>query len=396
MPIPTPFHARTRELCTSYLWKEWAGHYAVRSYDTHHEREYFAIRQAAGLIDVSPLFKYDVSGRDAATFLAWLTVRDIRTLKRGRMTYLCWCDDEGKVVDDGTVAHLETEHFRLTSAEPALAWLQRHAHGFDIRIIDCSEELGTLALQGPCARQILQRACNTDLAGLKFFSIGACKLGRTDVQVSRTGYTGDLGYEIWVPRQHALQVWDAVMEAGQPYLLQPAGLDAMDVTRIEAGFILNGVDYFSAPHCPIASRKSSPYEIGLGWTVKLEREPFLGQAALREEVARGSRWAKVGLVVDWDEYEALFADYGLPPTVPTAAWRSAVPVYDTLDRQVGQATSGAWSPLLKQNLALATVESTHAAPGTRLRIEVTVEYQRRFVTAVVTPTPFFDPERKRA
>jgi aminomethyltransferase len=396
MPIPTPFHPRTSALCTSLFWKEWAGCHAVRSYDTHHEREYHAIRQAAGLIDVSPLYKYEVRGAGAADFLSHLTVRDVRRLRPGRVTYLCWCDDDGKVVDDGTVSRLAEDHFRLTSAEPALAWLLRHARAFRVEIEDASARLGALALQGPRSRAILEQAAAMPLGGLRFFGVTAARIEGIDVQLSRTGYTGDLGFEIWVPREHALAVWDALVRAGQAHRLLPAGLDALDVTRIEAGFILNGVDYFSAPRCLIASRKSTPDEIGLGWTVALEREPFVGQSALRAERRRGPAWAKVGLRYDWEEYEALFAEVSLPPQVPSGAWRTAVPLYDSRGRQVGQATSGAWSPLLKCNLALATVESGVAAAGTRLRVEVTVEYRRKLVTATVEPTPFFDPPRKRA
>ncbi len=396
MSIATPFHPRTSVLCTSLFWKEWAGHHAVRSYDTHHEPEYFAIRHAAALIDVSPLFKYDVSGPDAAAFLSRVMVRDIRKLKIGRVTYLCWCDDHGKVLDDGTVSRFAEQDFRVTSAEPALAWLSRQAGRFRVTIEDVSERIATLSLQGPRSRDILRDATDADLDALKFFGVTAATLRGIDVRLSRTGYTGDLGYEIWIHRDHALPVWDALMEVGEAHRITPVGLDAMDVSRIEAGFILNGVDYFSAHRCVVESRKSTPYEIGLGWTVNLEREPFVGQEALRLEKARGSRWAKVGLVIDWDEHEALFAKVGLPPQVPSAAWRTAVPVYDTGGRQVGQATSGAWSPTLKQNLALATVEAAYAAPGTALRMEVTVEFQRHRVTAVVTKTPFFNPERKRA
>ena len=216
------------------------------------------------------------------------------------------------------------------------------------------------------------------------------------MHISRTGFTGDLGYEVWVHRDHALRVWDGLVEAGKPHRLEPAGLDAMDVTRVEAGFIMNGVDYFSAHHCLIDSRKSSPFELGLGWTVKLDRDPFVGQAALLAEKERGSEWAMVGLEYDWDEFEALFAEFGLPPSPPAAAWRDGVPVYDQNGRQVGQATSGAWSPMLKKNLALAQVRSENAAEGSRLRIEVTVEYERRQCTAVVTKTPFYNPDRKRA
>jgi aminomethyltransferase len=375
-------------------WKEWAGHYAVCSYDVGHEREYFAIRHAAALIDVSPLYKYEITGPDAAAFLARVTVRDIRKLKLGRVVYLCWCDDDGKVIDDGTVARLDDRHYRLTANAPALAWLSRHVAPYDVAIEDSSERLGALALQGPTSRHILSEAAATDLRTVKFFDVIRSTIAGAPVELSRTGYTGDLGFEIWVERGRALDVWDAIAQAGTRYRLEAVGLDAMDVSRVEAGFILNGVDYFSAQHCVIESRKSTPYEIGLGWTVKLDREPFLGQAALRAESERGSTWARVGLEYDWDEYEALHAEVLLPPQVPAGAWRTAVPVYDG-NRQVGQATSGAWSPILKKNLALGSIESRHAATGTRLHVEVTVEYRRRTVTATVVETPFFNPERKR-
>ncbi len=396
MPVPSPFHPRTSELCTSLLWKDWAGYYAVRSYDTSPEPEYHAIRHAAGMLDVTPLFKYEVRGRDAAEFLSWVMVRDIGKLKRGRMTYLCWCDDDGKVVDDGTVAHLGDNHYRVTAAEPALAWLHRQAHGFDVQIEDTSRALGALALQGPSSRDILVDVAGADVAKLRYFAITAARIDGVDVWISRTGYTGDLGYEVWVPRDACLRVWDVLLEAGRPYRILPVGLDALDMTRVEAGFIMNGVDYFSAHQCPIESRKSTPYEIGLGWTVKTEREPFVGREALRAEQKRGSRWRFVGLEIDWDAYEALFATYGLPPQVPVGAWRSPVPVLDVTGQQVGQATSGAWSPILKKNLALASVHWEHGESGNHLQIEVTAEYRRRFIPATVVSLPFFDPERKRA
>ena len=378
------------------FWKDWSGYYAVRSYDTCHEREYHAIRQAAGLIDVSPLFKYDLRGPDAGALLARVLVKDPRKLRPGRVTYLCWCDDAGKVLDDGTLSRLAEDHFRLTSNSSALAWFQSNARDERFTIEDVTEQIGALALQGPASRSILERLTPGAVSGLKFFHTRPARLAGVDVQISRTGYTGDLGYEIWVEREHALSVWDAVTEAGREFRLQPAGLDAMDVTRIEAGFVLCGVDYFSARHCAIDSRKSSPFEIGLGRTVKLDHGPFVGRSALRAEKDRGSRWALVGLVLDWDEFEALHSEFGLPPHVPAGAWRNGVPVYDERERQVGQATSGVWSPMLKKNLALACVRAPLARPGTRLQMEVSVEYQRRTITATVTRTPFFDPERKRA
>jgi len=396
MPIGTPFHPRTSELCTSLFYKDWAGYYTVCSYDTCHEREYYALRNAAGLIDVSPLHKYEVYGKDAAAFLSRVMVRDITKLNVGRCTYLCWCDDHGKVLDDGTVSRLDDTYFRVTAAEPTYSWLMRQARRFDVTIEDSSERFGTLSLQGPTSRDILKNISDADLDNLRYFGLTQAKLDDVNVIISRTGYTGDLGYEIWVERDQALQIYDAIMAGGRDYRIQPAGLDAMDVTRIEAGYIMNGVDYFSANACPIESRKSTPYEIGLGWAVDLDRAPFIGQDALRAEKARGSEWATVGLVYDWPEFERLFQKVGLPPQLPGGAWRTPIPVYNRKGSQIGQATSGAWSAILKDNLALATVQAAYADPGTVLQIEVTVEFERRRVPAVVTKTPFFDPPRRRA
>lgn len=396
MPIGTPFHSRTSALCTSLFYKDWSGYHTVCSYDTNHEREYFALRNAAGLIDVSPIFKYEVRGSDAAAFLSRVMVRDIRKLGIGRCTYLCWCDDAGKVLDDGTVSRLAEDAFRVTAAEPTLSWLLRQVRRFDVTIEDSTDRIGVLSLQGTTSRDILQRISDADLDNLRYFGVTTAKLGDVDVEISRTGYTGDLGYEIWVDRERAPGVYDTILAGGRDYRIQPVGLDAMDITRIEAGYIMNGVDYYSANMCLVESRKSTPYEIGLGWTVDLDREPFIGQDALKAEKAAGSKWALVGLVYDWPAFERLFGEFGLPPQLPAGAWRSPVPVYDKRNKQVGQATSGAWSAILKENLALATVRSDHAAPGTVLQIEVTVEFERRRVPAVVTTTPFFDPPRKRA
>lgn len=398
MPVPSPFHPRTSALCTSLKYKDWAGYYAVCAYDSHHDQEYFALRHAAGLIDVSPLFKYEITGPQAAAFLARVTVRDVTKLKTGRMTYVCWCDDDGKVVDDGTVAKLADGHFRLTAAEPSMAWLHRFARGFDVQIEDSSERLAALSLQGPNSRGILKASVEADVEALAFFAVTKARINGLDVWISRTGYTGDLGYEIWCAASAALEVYDAITEAGRSFAMLPVGLDAMDVTRIEAGFVMNGVDYFSAPHCLIKERQSSPFELGLGWTVELERESgaFVGQEALRREKANGSPWQLVGLEIDWVETEALFAAYGLPPEVSTKAWRDGRPVYDLAGAWIGMATSGAWSPLLKRNLALAHIATPFAKEGQKLKFEMTAEYRRHTVTATVRKTPFFNPPRKRS
>jgi aminomethyltransferase len=398
MPIPTPFHERTQALCSSYRWKDWSGYCAVCSFDTTHEREYFAFRESAGLLDVTPLYKYEVTGPDAAAVLARMMVRDVSKLKVGRVGYSCWCDDDGKVIDDGTVSRLGENHFRVTAADPTLHWLQAVSRGFDVQIEDSSERLAALALQGPTSRAILRDAAGSGIDALKFFGVTQSKINGIPVWISRTGYTGDLGYEVWVERGEgdtALAVWDALMAAGRPYGIEPAGLDALDVARIEAGFILLGVDYFSAEKVVLESRKSTPIELGFGWMVDLKRGNFIGRDAIAKEISRGSHWHLVGLEVSWEELEALYASFNLPPSLPVTARRDALPIYDGEGRQVGQATSHTWSPILKKYLAIASVRPGFEAKGTKLQIEHTVEYERRKVTATVAPTPFYDPERKR-
>lgn len=396
MPFPTPFFDRTAPLCKSMRWKEWAGFYAVCAFDIPADREYFAFRHQCGLIDVSPLFKYDLRGPDAGALLDSILTRPVSTLKPGQIVYTPWCDDQGKVVDDGTVTRMGEDHFRLTAAIPNFSWLSRQVGSFRATVEDVSQAIAALSLQGPTSRLALSAALGENIEGLKFFFSKAASIDGVPVTVSRTGYTGDLGYEIWCAPDQALKVWDGLIHGGATYGLLPAALDAMDMTRIEAGFVLNGIDYTSAPHCPIEQRKSSPFELNLGWAVKLDRAPFLGQGALAKEKTLGSAKSFVGLEIGWDEFEAQFARYGLPPEVPAHAWRTAVPIYSDGGHYIGQATSGTWSPLLKKNLALATVDSVYAAEGTTVKFEITVEYQRQTVAAVVTKLPFYNPERKRS
>lgn len=395
MPRPSPFYSRTSKLSLSQSWKDWAGYYAAKTYDTSHDSEYMALRHSAGLIDVSPLFKYDISGPDAAAFLSRVTVKNLDRLKPGRVTYLCWCDDDGKVVDDGTVSRLDENYFRVTAAEPSVGWFERLRRGYQVDIEDTTDKLGALSLQGPTSRDLLRELVDFDIDQLRFFAIRACKLSGIDVWLSRTGYTGDLGYEIWVETGSAEKLWDRLAKTGQSFGLLPVGLDAMDVTRIEAGFIMNGVDYYSAHHCLIEGRKSSPFELGLGWTIQLDREPFVGQAALRREKETGARKLMVGLEIDWESLEAIFESYGLPAELPSAAWRDGRPVYDTGKSWIGQATSGVWSPTLKKNLSLAQLDAEQAAIGNEVRFDLMAEYHRHLVPATVVKTPFFNPARKR-
>ncbi|MDH3297264.1 MAG: aminomethyltransferase family protein [Gemmatimonadota bacterium] len=399
MPRATPFHPRTKDLCTSLAYKEWAGCHAVRRYDMYQDREYYALRNQATLMDATPLYKYDIQGSNAADLLSRVTVREFGTHSVGRVSYVCWCDDHGKVLDDGTVTRLDDRWFRLTSSEPALRWLRFNSRGLDVAVSDVSRRIAALALQGPLARAILRPIVGAELDDLRFFRAMPVQydVGGTGAQgvVTRTGYTGDLGYELWMRNEDALDVYDAVVESGRPFGLLPMGLDALDVARVEAGFVLAGVDYTPANQAFIERQKSSPYELGFDWMVRLDRGPFIGQAALRREVEAGPARRFVGVEVDWDEFEALHERFGLIPHIETATSREGVPLYEK-GRQIGYATSRTWSPLLKKYLALGTVEAAYAGEGTHLQIEVTCEYERHHVGAAVRPTPFFDPERKKA
>lgn len=396
MPIQTPFFPRTSALCTSMKWKEWAGYYAVCSYETLHDPEYYAFRNSAGLLDVSPLYKYSVKGPDAAAFLSRIMVRNISKLEVGRVSYCCWCDENGKVVDDGTVMRRSETEFFVTSADPCYSWFSRFMRGYNVYLEEISDQIAGLALQGPTSRSILKQVCDADLDNLKFFSTRKAKADGFEIYISRTGYTGDLGYEIWVENQHALKLWDAIMATGKNYDIRPAGLDALDMTRVEAGLILKDVDYFNSLHALIDDRMSSPYELSLGWTVDLKREPFNGQMALKKEKEQGSKWAIVGLDIDWPQLEELYYKRGLPPVIGSHAWRSSIPIYTGKDKniQAGYATSGTWSPILKKNIAFGTIEKKYDKIGSELEIEVTVEHKRYTVSAIVSKMQFYNPEHK--
>ena len=391
----TPFHPRTAPLMLGQAWRRWAGYVVASSYELSHEREYYAIRNSAALFDVSPLYKYHISGRDAARLLDRVVTRNVGAAKVGQVLYTCWCDRDGKVIDDGTVSRLDDQRFRLTAADPNYRWLGDNARQLSVEIEDVSEQLGALALQGPNARVILEQATESDLSKLKFFRLTTSSIRGTPVTITRTGYTGDLGYEIWVDSAAAVPVWDALIESGTPYGITPAGMLALDMARIEAGLLLIEVDYFSSRHALIDAQTSSPYELSLDWTVALDKPQFNGRRAIKAELARGPAWRFVGVEVDWTTLEANYANIGLAPRLPTQAWRTSVPLYSG-GKQVGYATSGSWSPLLKRYLTLAHVQARYAKPGTQLEIEITVEHRRKRALATVNSLPFFNPARKRS
>jgi aminomethyltransferase len=390
----TPFHARTAPLMEGQNWRRWAGHVVASSYDLLHDREYAAIRNSAALIDVSPLYKYMIQGRDAERLLDRILPRDMTKAKLNQVMYTPWCDSAGKVIDDGTVSRLEETVFRMTSADPNLRWFYQNAVGLDVSITDISDQMAALSLQGPLARDIVM-AAGVDVAALKYFRLTKGSIRGIPVTVSRTGYTGDLGYEIWVTAEQGVALWDALMDTGRSFGIVPSGILGLDVARIEAGLLMIEVDYVSAHHALIEDQKSTPYELNLGWTVSLDKGPFVGKKALVAEKQRGPAWQFVGIEVDWESLEKLYAERGLPPKLPSVAWRVSVPLYSG-GRQVGYASSGCWSPILKRYIALAHLESAFAAPGTPVKMEVTVEHRRRQADAKVVKTPFFDPPRKRA
>ncbi|HEX9235505.1 MAG TPA: aminomethyltransferase family protein [Actinomycetota bacterium] len=378
-------------------WREWAGYYASSAYADAVDIEYNAIREAAALIDVSPLYKYLVSGQDTLRLVDRVITRDATKLQVDQVYYTCWCDEQGKVIDDGTVTRLDATTVRWTAADPSLRWFRMNATGLDVRIEEISETLAALALQGPFSRQVLEAVTGEDFSGLKYFRRRPSRIDGLAVDVTRTGYTGDLGYELWVDAAHAVELWDAVLQAGTDFGIRPAGMLALDVVRVEAGLILLEVDYTSSRHALISEQNYSPFELGiLGHLVKFDKGPFVGKRALQAEQAAGGPPRRlVGLEIDWSGIEALHAAQDLPPVVSPLTSRVPVPVF-VGRRQVGRATSTTWSPTLKKAIALASVAKEHAEPETRLLVEWTVEARRGRVPAKVVSLPFFDPPRKRA
>jgi aminomethyltransferase len=396
--VGTAFYPRTAPLNRKLQWREWSGYLAASAYHDSHEIEYNAIREAAGLIDVSPLYKYLVSGPDSTRLVDRVITRDATKLAVGRVYYTSWCNEQGSVVDDGTVARLDEHTYRWTAADPSLRWFRMNARGLDVELADVSERLSALAVQGPLSRDVLEAATETSWGDLKYFGRRAAQVAGTPVDISRTGYTGDLGYEVWVESAEAVQVWDSLVQAGGAYGIRPAGMLALDVTRIEAGLILIEVDFDSARRALIPEQSFSPFELGiLGHFVDFEKTAeFVGRRALeREQEGGGPPRRLVGLELEWDALESLYRKKGLTPAMESAASREPLPLY-ARGRQVGKATSTTWSPVLKNVIALASVRAGSSTPGTSLEIEWTVEARRHRTPATVVELPFFNPGRKTA
>jgi aminomethyltransferase len=394
----TPFHSRTGALCQGSRWEDWSGFLSASMYELDHIHEYNAVRTGCALFDVSPLYKYDIRGRDALALVNRVLVRNLSKSRVGQVFYSTWCDDEGKVIDDGTVSRLSEDHFRMTAAIPTLYWLQDNAIGLEVEIEDVSEDFAALSLQGPTSRDMLQRVTDADLQGLGFFRCTEAQVAGAPARISRTGYTGDLGYEIFVRPQHAEKLWDSLLDIGEDFKMRPAGEVALNQARIEAGLLLINADFISSAQTIFEVQKTSPYDLGLGWMVALKKDFFVGQQALRREKERGSRWATVGLELDVTVLEKAYAEYDMPLHLPYTAWTEAVPIYADRGQRhhIGRGTSGMWSPILKKYIVIARVEPKYAKLGKRIFIEEMVEARSYSIDAAVVKMPFFDPPRKKA
>ena len=394
----TPFHERTSALNEMHAWEHWSSYLAAVRYQASEKFEYFAIRNAAGLFDSSPLYKYRIAGRDAEAFLAGVLARDVRTCAPGQAQYTLWCDDRGFVVEDGVILRHAADEFLLTTAEPNLAYLRDLVGRERVSIEDVSETLGVLAVQGPKARDILEPLAPV-VATLPYFGLAKASLGGVAVTISRTGYTGDLGFEIWVDPGDALRAWDAVWEAGRGRGVIPIGMTALYMARIEAGLLLLGVDFESSRYAFTDAHRSTPTELGLGWAVRdapTTDRAFIGRDAIRRELReKSSRWRTAGIVVDWRAWDRVHDEAGLIPPKDHTPVHDEYYLYDDTGQQLGYATSQMYSPMLQRQIALARVPLAMPA-GARLKLEVPVNHRYVYVDAEVGRLPLFNPERRTA
>ena len=395
----TPFYDRLAPLNRTHLWTHWSGYLSAVKYDISSKHEYWAIRNGVGVFDTSPLFKYWIRGRDAERFLAGVLTRDIRRCRPGHAQYTVWCDDRGYVLEDGVFfRHSESEFF-LTAARPNLGYFSDLAYGYDVEIEDVSDEYGALAVQGPRSRAALATIA-PEVEDLAYFDHTAAKIGSTEVRISRTGYTGDLGFEVWVPADEAGPVFDAVMEAGQGHGIRPFGEEALLMARIEAGLLLIDVEFRSSRLAYTDEERFTPNELGLGWMLRgidADDRPFIGRDAIRRELAeKTSRWSMLGVVLDWRDYDRLHAEAGLitPKDPVPLPWESMIYDIDDGD-QVGYATTLMYSPVLQRHIGIARLR-TGIVPGSEVAVEVTVNHEYRRVRAEVTRLPHVNPERKTA
>ena len=395
----TPFHDRTSAANVSGLWEHWSGYLVAQKYQLSEKFEYFAIRNSAGLFDSSPLYKYRIHGRGAEAFLAGVLARDIRTCQVGHGQYTAWLDDRGFVVEDGVIFRMAVDAYLLTCAEPNLAYFAGLVGRHQVTIADVSEESAVLSVQGPKSREIL--ACLAPgVAELPYFGLTAATIAGTPLTISRTGYTGDLGYELWITADRAVPVWDAVVEAAAGRGVIPFGTVALSMARIEAGLLLLDVDFGSSRFAWTDANRSTLIELGLGWMVKglaADDRRFIGRAATERELRdRTSRWKLTGLVLDWQDYDRHYDAAGLIPPKDHTPVQDEYYVYDDAGIQLGYATSLMYSPMLQRHIALARVPLDRTKPGSRVKVELPVNHRYEYFDAAVTRLPLYNPDRRTA
>jgi len=389
--LKTPFHERARALSQLDAFVPWAGYTTVDVF-TNVEQEYFAIRNASSLYDLTPMVKYRIAGPDALRFLNRLVTRDLARLTPGRVAYTVWCNDEGHIVDDGTVFAIATNEYRICTGERQLDWFRASAIGFDVEVREVTEDVAALAVQGPTSCRLLRGVGLAGIERLKPFEHAELSMprgagaghGAISLMVSRTGFTGDLGYELWMQPADAESVWDALVEFGRTRALRPVGSRALNMARIEAGFLLPNVDFVSAAQTLYLGTERSPLELGLAWLVDFGKGHFTGRRALLLEAGRPPRRRLVGLDVEGTKpaHNALL--YG------GRAGRN----------EVGSVTSAIWSPTAKRNIALALVSAPYMTTGSTLWADIYLNrelvWERRMMRARVVDRPFFAPARRRA
>lgn len=393
----TPFHPRTSAANQTGLWSHWAGYLASDRYQMSDKFEYLAIRNSAAVIDTSPLYKYLIYGPDAEKYLAGVLTRDIRRCRPGQAHYTVWSDDDGWVIEDGVILRHADDEFLLTAARPNLAYLQDLIGRMSVRIEDVSDDYGALALQGPYSRRILQQLA-PEVEDIGYFHLTPAKIGSAAVTISRTGYTGDLGYEIWVEADGALDVWDRLFEVATPYGVIPAGQTALLITRIEAGLILIDVDFHSARYAWSDDQRSTALELNMGWMLRdLEDDDraFIGRKAIEREIAeKSSRWKTVGIVVDWEHWAKTHNDRGLLTPKDHRPEHGGMMLYDEKIERIGYTSSFVYSPVLQRHIGIARIRPEHAAVGSKVGLEVTIDHRYEMVDSHVTRLPFYDPPRK--
>ena len=379
--LPTPFHPRTETLSQDSSWHCWKGHLSAHYYESV-SYEYFAIRNSCSVMDLSPMSKYRVRGKDAEAFFDRMMTRDMTKIKAGRVGYSVWCDEQGRVIDDGTVFRFDQDDYRLCAYEKQFEWLMISRAGFDVEIIDETTGVAALSVQGPTSYAVLNKLGLTGIEKLKPFGITHFPFHGGELMVSRTGFTGDLGYELWIDASLALTLWDELFEAGKDLGIRAIGTSALDIARVEAGFIQAGDDFTSAVHTVRLGHDRSPFELGLDWQVNLDKDNFTGRKALVEEKKRGSKRRFVKLDIEGNK-------------TATAAY-----IFHGKKKKAGVVTSAVWSPTCKQNIAFASLEVPADHPLDNLWAEVyyqrELQWNRAWLKCTVQDEPFWNPKRRRA